>query len=1155
MRSPLRSVISICIISILLAWPMRARLQSDSEPYTPQQTYMVTNLNSSGAGSLQQAIMDANANQGLDTINFNVLGSGIQFLFVNATLPTITDPVVIDGTTQPGYSGTPLIHLEGMGTGQAFNVTGGGTTIRGFSFTSFFAGSNGIIKLSGGGNNVIAGCSFGVRGDSSRPTTASIGVLIDASDNNRVGGPAAADRNYFAVSNEQSFVIQNGASGNQVAGNWFGTGPNGTRMSTIGRDAIRILNSPNNVIGGASGTTPGGACTGECNVIGGAGNNAIFINGTAASGNRVTGNFVGLFPNGTSVNQNNIGIRIENAPGNIVGGNTAGQRNVITGNDGLAGVLVTGAASSGTVISGNYIGLYSNGISTPPAAAVSLDGVLVNGGAAKTRIGGVTAGERNVISGLRTNGIELAGANGSTVQGNYIGTDSSGMARSTTLGNGVRILLSNDNIIGGTTNTTLGGACTGACNVISGNGNDGAGDGISLSTANGNMIDGNYVGVNAAGTGPMLNGITPNGATFTGNAVRLFNSSNNILGRLPDQPGPTRSEGPGPVCVAATNYYGLSWYSPDAQSSVTTGRHCQSGTTYQASGRLEISGAIVHQYNPTSYEPPPPVDDGVTGSLVVNTNSWSGGFNYFAPSAAPELYAPLVFSTYQPQTSNNCGSCPTDGVGLYNGSIRLGGDQGSNFNEMLGLEIGLKTHGIYSLQETNNYTALIVEQGPSHDNKFDECQIISPEGPAIVSTGGTLQVGDFAVVADADQPMDLGTTVQYVDFELEKTADRRMRLHGTISGAPPNVELITSLVGVKHLVSPYVDIPDEALISAAALYIISQTDLGGEVSLDWEFEDDEVEYIEELEAIRVISTIGGYPYGLSNSITVPHAPYDVDRDGKTDISVVRAEGPGSPSIWYTDFSSDGSFHFQQFGLGGDLLAPADYSGNNADDLGLWRMKTGTWYFSKPGGDPSVNFDAVQWGSQGDIPYGGGDYDGDRRPDLAMYRPVDRLWFIRLTLRPDPIVRAWGLDSDKRVPADYDGNGTTDLAIWRSGLWAISQCVTCSPRYENFGLSTDIPVPADYDGDGKTDIAVWRPESGIWYINGSRTGFAAYQWGLKGDKPLYGDYDGDGKGDVSVFRPSEGIWYIRGSRNGGALIRQFGQDGDKPITSFEAKYHF
>jgi hypothetical protein len=242
--------------------------------------------------------------------------------------------------------------------------------------------------MSGAGNNVITGCNFGVRGDNSRPTTAAIGVLIDGSNNNRIGGTTVAERNYFVIASEQNLVIQNTASNNRVIGNWFGTGPNGVRMNSSGRDAIRILNAPNNTIGGSTGTTPGGACTGECNVIAGAGNRGIFINGAAAAGNRVTGNFVGLFPGGTTVNQNNLGIVIDNAPTTTIGGTSAAERNVITGNAAIASIQVTGAASTGTTITGNYIGLFTGGLTTPPASISSFDGILLNGSAANSRIGG-----------------------------------------------------------------------------------------------------------------------------------------------------------------------------------------------------------------------------------------------------------------------------------------------------------------------------------------------------------------------------------------------------------------------------------------------------------------------------------------------------------------------------------------------------------------------------------------------------------------------------------------------------------------------------------------------------------------------------------------------------------------------------------------------
>jgi hypothetical protein len=77
--------------------------------------------------------------------------------------------------------------------------------------------------------------------------------------------------------------------------------------------------------------------------------------------------------------------------------------------------------------------------------------------------------------------------------------------------------------------------------------------------------------------------------------------------------------------------------------------------------------------------------------------------------------------------------------------------------------------------------------------------------------------------------------------------------------------------------------------------------------------------------------------------------------------------------------------------------------------------------------------------------------------------------------------------------------------------------------EFFGLSSDVPVPADYDGDGAADRAVFRPEFGGWYVQGQDPVFL----GLAGDVPVPADYDGDGDDDRAVYRPQFGGWYVDG----------------------------
>jgi len=94
---------------------------------------------------------------------------------------------------------------------------------------------------------------------------------------------------------------------------------------------------------------------------------------------------------------------------------------------------------------------------------------------------------------------------------------------------------------------------------------------------------------------------------------------------------------------------------------------------------------------------------------------------------------------------------------------------------------------------------------------------------------------------------------------------------------------------------------------------------------------------------------------------------------------------------------------------------------------------------------------------------------------------------------------WGAASDQRVAGDFDGDGRTDVAIYRNGLWAVIESSNNQPRYVNWGLSSDRAVAGDYDGDGKADFAVYR--DGFWYLLRSQQGFAAAQFGLANDRPI------------------------------------------------------
>ena len=337
-------------------------------------SYTVTNTNDAGAGSLRQAITDANANPGADTIDFSI-GTGLQTITPATPLPDITDQVTIDGTSQPGGAtcGTNfadrslLIELDGTTIGGAgsnlvFETGSDNSIVRGLVINGVIDDGSGDDPIQIWSNAVTVQCNnlnTNVAGTASASQTGALNLQTNSS-NNIIGGTGAGEGNIIS-GGDDGISTGSGTNGNTIQGNWIGVGSDGGCIGNGTGQGITI-SGDNNVVGGNSAAARNVI---SCHTTVGQGI-GIVVEGNS---NTIQGNYIGTDTNGDvspGYGNDNTGMAVlSNAANNLIGGDGAGEGNVIAGNGGGVIVLQFGAfAPAGNSIIGNSIHSNSGGTIT-----------------------------------------------------------------------------------------------------------------------------------------------------------------------------------------------------------------------------------------------------------------------------------------------------------------------------------------------------------------------------------------------------------------------------------------------------------------------------------------------------------------------------------------------------------------------------------------------------------------------------------------------------------------------------------------------------------------------------------------------------------------------------------------------------------------------
>jgi hypothetical protein len=583
----------------------RAALAYLYGPPTVPLTNVVTTTADFGPGSLRAAIYYATDHPG-SVVKFNIptgdsgYSNGVFNIHLTGHLPPlVANGMVIDGSTQPGFTGKPLIVVDGSQilpetfTSDTVLIYSSSNQLKNISFTGF--DWNGLTLIyADATNNTISGCWLGLdfSGTNAAPN-AYQGILIaSGASGNIIGGTSTLARNVLSGNSQYGiFITDSNTTGNVVLGNYIGTGTNGLNAVSNGLSGVFIGN-------GTSGNIIGGTNTLARNVLSGNSQYGLIITSNT-TGNVVLGNYIGTDASGSHAVSNALGgvFLALGASHNLIGGTNAGAGNVISGNLGN-GILMRGSNVVSNTVQGNFIGTDATGMNALPNIVA---GVTIDTGSSSNLIGGTVAGARNVISGNNSYldyGVIVAnsGTSGNLIQGNYIGLGSNGV---TAVSNYFGMVCS-----AGATNNTFGGTVAGARNVISGNFSYGML--VKDPGTSGNVVEGNFVGLDASGVTAVpdyFGVICYNGAT------------NNLIG----------GASAGAANYISGNYYGVCITDPGTSGNVVEGN-------FIGTDRTGTNG--VGNYDDVELQ------NSATGNFIGGVSAGAGNVIAFAGWAGVILYNP-----------------------------------------------------------------------------------------------------------------------------------------------------------------------------------------------------------------------------------------------------------------------------------------------------------------------------------------------------------------------------------------------------------------------------------------------------------------------------------------------------------------------------------